>query len=122
MFPEIYKKYLKQINIWLLIFAILFSLMIVVSRHVFNLGTDLSTVESVYVTDFHFMDLIVWIGMVPVIYILLTVIRFFCVAGKGVFWGNERTSGRGILVLVSSFALIMLLWFPYFPSYWPGGT
>lgn len=121
MIQIIYKKYIKKINIWFAFFAMLFSAMLIISRHIFNLEAGISTVESVYVTDFHFVDVIAWIGVVPIVYILLKMATFLCAAGETVFFQEERKGKRGLWVFAGSFVLLLLCWFPYLPSYWPGG-
>ncbi len=121
MVQGIYKKYLKKINIWYAVFAMLFSAMVIISRHIFNRQTDLSTIENVYVTDFHFVDGIAWLGTVPVIYILMKAAAFVFSAAGPVLFQEKRSFRQGIWVLAGSFVLIMLMWFPYLPSYWPGG-
>lgn len=121
MLQEIYKKCIGKLNIWHLIFSILFAGMLTVSKHTFNLKAGISTVETVYITDFHFVDLIIWIGTVAIIYILIKTAAFFFSAGEKVLLKEERISGNGLWVFIGSFVLIMLLWFPYLPSYWPGG-
>ncbi|MDE7007327.1 MAG: hypothetical protein K2P07_04080, partial [Lachnospiraceae bacterium] len=121
MIQRIYEKYLKKINIWYVLFAMLFAGMLIASRHIFNLEMDISTVENVYVSDFHFVDLIVWIGVTPAVYILMKAAEFICSAGEGALFQTERRLREGLLVFGGSFVLIMLLWFPYLPSYWPGG-
>lgn len=121
MIQKTYEKYLHKINISYAVFAMLFSAMLVISRHIFNLKADISTIENVYITDFHFVDAIVWIFVVPVVYILIKTATFLCAAGADVLFGEERSKRGGLLVLAGSFALLLLLWFPYLPSYWPGG-
>lgn len=121
MFQRTYEKYIKKINIWFALFAMLFSAMLIISRHIFNLETDVSTVENVYVTDFHFVDVIAWIGVIPIVYILMKTAAFLFSAGENLFFQEERRGKQGFLVLAGSFALLMLLWFPYLQSYWPGG-
>lgn len=121
MFQEMYQKCIEKLNIWYLIFAMLFSGMLTVSKHVFNFETGISSIDTVYVTDFHFVDLIVWIGTVTIIYILIKTVAFFFSAGGKILFKAERTSENAFWVFIGSFILIMLLWLPYLPSYWPGG-
>lgn len=121
MIRSTYEKYIKKINIWFALFAMMFSAMLIISRHIFNLEAGISTIESVYVTDFHFVDLIAWIGVVPIVYILIKIAVFLCTAGETVFFQEERKGKRGVLVFSGSLVLLLLLWFPYLPSYWPGG-
>ncbi len=116
---EACRKCQSRINIWFLLFAMLFSVMLVVSCHIFRLPVGDSTIESVYVTDFHFVDIIMWIFMVPVIYLLMKGTAFIFRAVSGIFFEEKRKAGIG--VLIGSFLLLMALWFPYLPSYWPGG-
>lgn len=121
MLKKIYEKNMKKINLWLALFSMLFAGMIIVSRHIFNFQADLSTIATVYVTDFHFLDFIAWACMVPVIYLLTELAAFlFASLGTGLF-GVERNGRKGIWVLAGSFLFLLLLWFPYLPSYWPGG-
>ena len=103
MFQEIYKKWIGKLNIWYSIFAILFAGMLTVSKHIFNFKADISSAETVYVTDFHFVDLIIWIGTTVIIYILIKAVAIFCSAGEKFLFGAERTSGSGLWVLIGSF-------------------
>ncbi len=121
MFKNIHKKYTKRINTWYALFSMLFAAMIITSRHIFNFDADISSIATVYVTDFHFVDFIAWACMVPAIYLLTELAAFlFTPIGTALF--KERRNGRqSLLVLAGSFLLLLLLWFPYLPSYWPGG-
>ena len=98
MVQGIYKKYLKKINIWYAVFAMLFSAMVIISRHIFNRQTDLSTIENVYVTDFHFVDGIAWLGTVPVIYILMKAAAFVFSAAGPVLFKEKIIIRQGIWV------------------------
>lgn len=111
----------KREDIWLFLFSMLFSVMLVASRHIVNAQSEVSTVANVYVTDFHFLDVIAWAGLTPVIYILMKAAAFSCAAGGKVLFREKREGRQGIRVLAGSFALLMVFWFPYLPSYWPGG-
>lgn len=112
---------LKKTDICLLAFAMLFSLMLTVSRHIFNLETDISSIDSVYVTDFHWLDLVVWIGTVPAVYILMKAAAFCLAAGESVLFQSGECREKGLWVLFGSWGLLIVLWLPYLFSYWPGG-
>ncbi len=116
-----YEKYHGRINIWFMIFAMLFSVMLVVSCHIFRSPAGASTIESVYVTDFHFVDAVMWLFTVPAIYLLMKGAAFIFKALGAVFFKEQRRGKAGIWVFGGSFLLLMVLWFPYLPSYWPGG-
>ncbi len=111
----------SRISGWLVVFSMLFSVMLVISRHIFRSPVGASTIETVYVSDFHFVDLIMWLLTVPVIYLLMKGASFILQAVSPVFLGERRRGSAGIWVLVGSFLFLMVLWFPYLPSYWPGG-
>lgn len=118
---KLYEKYHGKINIWFMIFAMLFSVMLVVSCHIFRSPVGASTIESVYVTDFHFVDAVMWLFTVPAIYLLMKGAAFIFKALGAVFFKEQRRGKAGIWVFGGSFLLLMVLWFPYLPSYWPGG-
>lgn len=91
------------------------------SCHIFRSPTGVSTIESVYVTDFHFVDAIMWLFMVPIVYLLMKGAAFVLQALGAVFFREERKGKAGIWLLIGAFLLLMVLWVPYLMSYWPGG-
>ena len=119
MVRNLYTKYVKQINLWYFIFSALFSMMLIISCHIFYDPNGNSTVETAFVTDFSFMDFIGIALLIPLIYLALHAVLFCLKAAAEIFWSEERKPK--IWVLLGFFAFIMILWFPYLPSYWPGG-
>lgn len=121
MIQKIYKICCQKIYLWLLLFAMLFSAMLIVSCHIFNLPGEGSTIETVYVTDFHWVDLILWACAAMIVYLLLRGICFLFSSAGTVFFQQERSASQGKWVMAGSFILIMLFWIPYLMSYRPGG-
>lgn len=121
MFGKMLGKTFKKMNIWLAFLAMLAAAMVVVNGHVFHFPAENATIGSVYVTDFSFVDIIAWTGFTLLSYIILKMAVFALSAAGTVFFQGERKSAKGILVFAGAFVLIMIAWFPYLPSYWPGG-
>lgn len=119
MIHNLYTRFIKQINIWYMLFATLFSTMLIVSCHVFYEPNGKSTVETAYVTDFSFLDFIGVVLVIPLVYMVLKAIVFCLKSVSELFWNEERKANKWILI--GFFVLIMVLWFPYLPSHWPGG-
>ena len=99
------------------VFSALFALMIVFGRHVFDESGDKGTVLNVYFTDLSITDLILWILIAAVVFLLVS---FVPKLKKEWFFKDER-SGKGILSFVIPFLLISICYVPYVMSYWPGG-
>lgn len=119
MIRKWYDKCRKQINIWYGIFSLLFAVMVIVSRHIFYDMNGNSTVDTTYVTDFHILDFVGILLLMPVVYCALSaMVRCICgIADK--FEGVERK--KSIPVFLGFLAVIFIPWIPYFFSYWPGG-
>ena len=111
----------KRVKIWYAFFAMLFSTMLITSRHIINLSVENTTIDSTYVTDFHFIDVIAWILSVIIIYISVKTVTYIFQSFGKIFFQEERKAKSAIWVLIASLLFIMALWFPYLPSYWPGG-
>lgn len=71
MIKERVKNDIRKINIWQLLFAMMFSAMLIASRHTFDLRADRDTVDTVFITDFHFVDCVIWIAAAVIVYIAL---------------------------------------------------
>lgn len=109
----------KQVNIWYLLFALMFSVMVIVSRHIFYDMNGNSTVDTTYVTDFHILDFVGILLLMPIVYCALSAI-VCCIRGiADKFEGIERK--KSIPVFLGFLAVIFIPWIPYFFSYWPGG-
>lgn len=119
MIRNLYTKYVKQINLWYFIFSALFSMMLIISCHIFYDPNGNSTVETAFVTDFSILDFVGIALMIPLIYMGLNAVLFCLKAATEIFWSDERKPKPG--VLLGFFVFIMILWFPYLPSHWPGG-
>ena len=110
------KNIVKKLNIWFIVFSLLFGLMLIVSNHVHY---DWRTTEAVYVSDFHFPDIIFFLCYVPLSYLGMKLLAFLYEKAAPLFFGPSRP--KKLLVLWGSFFILMLLWIPYLMSYWPGG-
>lgn len=111
-----FKNDIKKLNLWIVVFSVLFSAMLVVSNHVIY---DWKTAVGIYVTDFHFIDMILFLIYTPIVCIGMKVLEVVFYQVNLVFFGYPRESKK--LVFVGIFLFIMVLWVPYFMSYWPGG-
>lgn len=108
---------LRQIRIPKAIFAALFSLMIVLSRHVVNINADRSSIESTYFTDVHLIDLLFWLAIGVLIYFICILIPKL---RHDMFFENEARK-RGWIAFAIGFGVIVILWLPYIFSFWPAG-
>ena len=113
------KKIVSKINIWYVVFSALFASMLIASRHVFYDHNAVATIKNIYVSDFHFLDVISLLLFTPMIYIGLEVITFFLKSSETVFFQKKRKPNIGIWI--GFFLFLMVVWLPYLPSYWPGG-
>lgn len=109
----------RQINIWYLLFSAMFSVMVIVSRHIFYQPNGNSTVESTYVTDFHILDFAGILLLIPIVYCVIKAVIICLQALAERFQGEERK--KNVLVYLGFLAVIFIPWIPYFFSYWPGG-
>ena len=115
MFTNI-KNDIKKLDIWMVVFSVLFSVMLVVSNHViydWKMGGDIG------VTDFHIIDVVLFLMYTPMVYIGMKAIGVIFHKVEPVFFKEPRKSKK--LIFLSSFLFMMVLWIPYFMSYWPGG-
>ena len=111
-----WRKRGQAIDGWFALYAFAFSLMITASLHVFYNG---GTLENTYVTDFHFVDAVILVLLVPFIYLGLEVASFILKACSSHFRKEERKYPVGLFL--GCFFLFLVLWVPYLMSYWPGG-
>lgn len=119
MIRKWYDKCRKQVNLWYLLFALMFSVMVIVSRHIFYDMNGNSTVDTTYVTDFHILDFVGILLLMPIVYCVLSAI-VCCIRGiVDKLEGAERK--KSIPVFLGFWAVIFIPWIPYFFSYWPGG-
>ena len=119
MIRKWYDKCRKQVNLWYLLFALMFSVMVIVSRHIFYDMNGNSTVDTTYVTDFHILDFVGILLLMPIVYCVLSAI-VCCIRGiADKLEGAERK--KSIPVFLGFLAVIFIPWIPYFFSYWPGG-
>lgn len=119
MFHLKWNKYKKQISIYYFLFSALFSVMLIVSRHIFYEPYNNSTVDTTYVSDFHILDLGGMLLLIPLVYIAMKGIAFCLRAFSAVILGENRK--KNVWVLFAFFAVISLAWIPYLFSYFPGG-
>lgn len=120
MFKKKMKEWIMQINIWYVLFSILFTTMLVVGRHVFHFSEDVPTLDTTYVTDFHFVDIFAWLFLVPIIYIVLEMVVTLLESAACSLYEQKRK--RNILVFFAILFSFCILWFAYLPTYWPGGV
>ena len=99
------------------IFSALFSLMLLFSRHVICEPAGKGTVDSVYFTDLHIVDLFVWLILFVLIYVVLS---FLPKVRKDIFFGAKR-EGKCIGQFLLTFFTMAVCYFPYVASFWPGG-
>ena len=100
------------------VFSVLFSLMLVLSRHIINNDADRTTLESTYFTDVHLIDLAAWILIAVLIYVIVSHIP---VLRKDMFYGKDRESAC-LPQLFICWGVIIICYLPYIFSYWPGGV
>lgn len=115
MFTNIMNN-IKKLNIWIVVFSVLFSVMLVVSNHViydWKMGGDIG------VTDFYIIDMVLFLMYTPMVYIGMKGLGVVFHKVETVLFKEPRKSKK--LVFLSSFLFMMVLWIPYFMSYWPGG-
>ena len=107
----------KGISVPKAIFSALFSLMIVLSRHVININVDRSSIESTYFTDVHAIDLLFWLAIGVLVYfvcMLIPKLRY------DMFFESEGRK-TGWIAFAIGFGVIAVLWLPYIFSFWPAG-
>jgi len=119
-------KILRQINIVDYIFAILFGVMCIFSRHVIDIPSAKSTILTTYVTSFGLLDLPLFIIMTVVGLIIVQLCRYiinWLLPKKDLFIIPASTCERGRITIlwIAIFTLTMIAWIPYLMSYWPGG-
>lgn len=119
MINKLFGKCKVQIHLWYLLFSVLFSAMIIVSRHIFYQTNGNSTVDTTYVTDFHILDFVGIILLTPIVYYVVKAIVLCFSAVSDIFCGNIRK--HNVLVFIGFLAFIFIPWIPYFFAYWPGG-
>ena len=111
-------KTIRKMNWALLLFSAMFSVMLIVSRHV-TYTPDGTNLENTFVTDFSMLDGAAFCVLLALIYAAVKGLLFVLGQISGVFFQEERKAKKYVFVLF--FLLIILLWLPYLPSYWPGG-
>ena len=111
-------KTIRKMNWALLLFSAMFSVMLIVSRHV-TYTPDGTNLENTFVTDFSMLDGAAFCVLLALIYVAVKGLLFVLGQISGVFFQEERKAKKYVFVLF--FLLIIFLWLPYLPSYWPGG-
>ncbi len=107
----------KGINWFYGIFATLFSLMLVMSRHVFYEPVDRGTVDTVYFKDLHLTDLFMWVILFAVVYVVVLVLPKL----KREYLFGARREGKCVGQFFITFFTMAICYFPYLASFWPGG-
>ena len=110
-------KYLNSKNIFHALFAALFSLMIVLGRHVYDESGDKGTVLNVYFTDIDIRDMLIWIACGAVIFLLMTFIPKL----KREWIFGDRLTGKRVISFIIPLLIIATCYVPYVMSFWPGG-
>lgn len=113
------KKSIKKYNIWYIVFSVMFSIMLVAGRHVYYDWKTAMSVNDIYVSDFHVVDICLLMIYVPLVYIGLKIISYLLRKAEPKFFGAQRQEKK--FLLWGCFLLIIVLWIPYFMTYWPGG-
>lgn len=83
------KNCIHRVNIWLLLFAMMFSAMLTASRHTFDLRADRDTVDTVFITDFHLIDCVIWIVAAVIVYIVFKGIMYIFASSAGLFFTHN---------------------------------
>ncbi len=105
------------------LYAVLFALMTVLSRHTVYSDAVESNILTVYVSPLRAVDIIVFPVTAVIIYLCLQLIRYlFGKIRPYVFNGEDKVMGRRKAILwIVIFAVIMICYIPYMMSFWPGG-
>lgn len=111
---------IKHINVPKAVFALLFSVMIVCSRHVIRFGADRSSLENVYFTDVHAIDVLFLVAIGILVYIICSIIPDL--KRERFFETDCEVKRNGWIAFAIGFVVIAALWLPYIFSYWPGGV
>ena len=119
MIKERVKNDIRKINIWQLLFAMMFSAMLIASRHTFDLKADRDTVDTVFITDFHFVDCVIWIAAAVIVYIALKGAAYVFASAASRFFTHNVGGGYRLFLFAALF--LMMMWLPYLLSYFPGG-
>lgn len=98
---------MKKINIWYGIYAVLFAGMLVISRHVFHLPAELTTLDSAFVTDFHLLDIPVFALLTVLSYAFIRVISAFLTYAAGHFFGQKRRTKWWMIPAWMAFFLVL---------------
>lgn len=111
---------LKKIQISSLIFSVLFSFMMICSRHI-NIPADMeaSNFENTTFTDVHLIDLMFFIGIAVLVYMVVSNIRLL---KKETFFDTEARGKWSVPQLIICAVVMLLCWTPYVFSNWPGGV
>ena len=113
------KDNIKQWNIWLIVFSVLFSIMLVTGHHVYYDWKTTMSVHDIYVSDFHIVDIVMLMMYIPLSYIGIKIVSFLMESIAPKLFGAKREKKR--ILFWACFLFIMILWIPYFMTYWPGG-
>ncbi len=108
-----------QIDIWHVIFAVLFTGMIVIAKHVVNIATDTSSIETAYILDFHWFDIIIFVVLCPLVYLLQEIISVLLAKVEPTVFVEEKKKKWWLVIIFIGF--VFLSWIPYLMSYRPGG-
>ena len=137
---NIAKKSLFSINIYEMIYSVLFGIMCVIDKHVIHEPVSRSTILTSYITEFGFLDLLYSFVYIILTYAVIAGIKFCVKKVKEVVKLKYEEKDEQVCKKVPSacdavhikrydifawfiiVALIMLIWTPYFMSHWPGGV
>lgn len=115
------KSYIRQLNIWEVLYSIAFGVMCILSRHVVDEPTDRSTVLTTYVIAFSALDIVIYIiafiGIFCILQIAKRLINIVNVNSAPRNCSKQRLA----IVWIIIFVVTIVLWIPYLMSYWPGG-
>ena len=103
MIREKVKNYICKVNIWQLLFAMMFSAMLTASRHTFDLRADRDTVDTVFITDFHLIDCVIWIAAAVIVYIALKGLMYVFASAASRFFTHNTGGGLSAAYICGAF-------------------
>lgn len=106
----------KIFNIWILIYSLLFSTMIMfMSKTV--VGDIFSNTKDAYIKNFNYMDVLIFLMVFITSYIIFNFIIYSIDKNKNE--NIQRKPNKKFLIII--FILLLICWLPYILTYFPGG-
>lgn len=111
-----------KLNTAEVVYAVLFAMMTVLSRHTTYSDKAESNILTVRITSLQVIDLLILIAAFVVMYVVLQLIKQAVFKLRPyIFVEGERYKLNKVLGWLIVFAVIMICYIPYLMSYWPGG-